>query len=70
MGGKKAVRKGDGKPLYSNDSRPWLLGFSEDLPMPTTSTTQQTYTADWPPKPRAEGTFNSLYYISTQETEK
>lgn len=56
--GRKKAEEGEAEawePRYGNDSRPWLLGFSKDVMMPSTSTTQDTFTADWPPEPRAEG---------------
>lgn len=55
---KKQLAEGEGEdwePRYGNDSRPWLLGFSKDEPASTSTTTKDTFTADWPDKPRAEG---------------
>uniref|UniRef100_A0A1B6M6Q0 Uncharacterized protein n=1 Tax=Graphocephala atropunctata TaxID=36148 RepID=A0A1B6M6Q0_9HEMI len=56
MGGKENVEGEESwEPRYGNDSRPWLLGLS-DIPQPSiASTTKETYTADWPAKPRTEG---------------
>ncbi|KAG8257090.1 hypothetical protein J6590_056348 [Homalodisca vitripennis] len=53
----KTGTEGDDRwePRYGNDSRPWLLGFSESPQPSVTTTTRETFTVDWPAKPRTEG---------------